>query len=218
MTEVSTGAEKLAGALVYGVVLGRDGSDLLLEVEGRRARLAASHSTPRDVVDEGATLACTVLDGDPSRPGELQVSRTQRVLLEGLMRRHIPAIRAGKVRIVRSARIAGYRSKVVVAAVKEGEDPIQAATRNRPGIKLVLKELGGEGLDIMPHADNVARLIVYLFDGRIEVLAVLIDEPSRKIEVTVPRGSPVRCFGQNVAQELELASRITELRVELRER
>ncbi len=209
-------AEKVVGALVHGVVSAREGGDLLLDVEGQRARLGASHSNPRDVVDAGTTLACSVIDADASRPGELQLSRTQPALVEELLRCHIPAIRSGTVRVVKVARIAGYKSKITVAAIDDDEDPIHATTRNRPAIKRVLEELGGEDLDILPHVEDIARLVLFLFD-RLGVQGILIDEGNHAIEVTVPGGAPAAIFGVDVGQELALASSLTGFRVEFRE-
>jgi len=68
-----------------------------------------------------------------------------------------PEVRSGSVRIMNVARLAGVRSKVAVAATREGVDPVAALVgREANRVLYVSSQLGGERIDVVPFNDDLA--------------------------------------------------------------
>jgi len=68
-----------------------------------------------------------------------------------------PEVRSGSVRIMNVARIPGVRSKVAVAATREGVDPVAALVgREANRVLYVSRMLGGERIDVVPFNNDLA--------------------------------------------------------------
>lgn len=68
-----------------------------------------------------------------------------------------PEVRSGAVRIMNVARVPGVRSKVAVAATREGVDPVAALVgREANRVLYVSRMLGGERIDVVPFNDDLA--------------------------------------------------------------
>lgn len=88
------------------------------------------------------------------------LSRSNPLLVENLLKNNIPEIQDGNVQIVKIARVAGFKSKVVVKATKPGIDPIGScigagADRIRP----ILLEMHGEKIEFVKYEDDIAKYI-----------------------------------------------------------
>jgi len=94
----------------------------------------------------------------------LEVTQTAPEYIEALMKKYIPEIEEGKVEIVKIARIAWVRSKVLVRTDDERIDPVgvciwEWASR----INAILEELEWEKLDIIEYVDDTEKLIKNIF-------------------------------------------------------
>jgi len=94
----------------------------------------------------------------------LEVTQTAPEYVEALMKKYIPEIDEGKVEIVKIARIAWVRSKVLVKTDDERIDPVgvciwEWASR----INTIIEELDWENIDILEYVDDIEKLVKTVF-------------------------------------------------------
>ncbi|NDJ61831.1 MAG: transcription termination/antitermination protein NusA [Chloroflexi bacterium] len=153
-----------------------------------------------------------------SRGPQIIASRSHRNMLRRLLEFEVPEIFNGQVEIKNIAREAGYRSKVAVAALQEGIDPVGACVGMR-GIRIqnIVKELHEEKIDVIEWNPNqevfIAKALsparvsgVYLEDdfdnGRTAVVIV----PDEQLSLAIGRE------GQNA----RLAAKLTGWRIDIK--
>ena len=72
----------------------------------------------------------------------------------------MPEIADGLVEITNVAREPGYRSKIAVVSHADGVDPVGACVGPRGSrVRMVVSELRGEKIDIIPYNDEPARFV-----------------------------------------------------------
>lgn len=150
---------------------------------------------------------------DPRGP-KLILTRASPVFVEALFRREVPEIEQGVVRIERTVREVGVRTKIAVSSRDETIDPVGACVGVRgTRVRAVMQELGGERIDIVPwHPDPEvfakwalapAKVTKTIADEeRQTIVAVVSDE---EYPAALGRsGQNVRLAGQLVGWEIEV--------------
>ena len=153
-----------------------------------------------------------------SRGPQIIVSRTHRNLLRRLLEMEVPEIYNGVVEIKSIAREAGYRSKVAVAALQQGVDPVGACVGMRGmRIQSIVKELNGEKIDVIQWNPDVATFIskalsparaasVHLEDASVEGRTATVIVPDDHLSLAIGRE------GQNA----RLAAKLTGWRIDIK--
>ena len=130
-----------------------------------------------------------------NRGPQIVVSRSHRNMLRRLLEYEVPEIYNGQVEIKNIAREAGYRSKVAVAALQEGIDPVGACVGMR-GIRIqnIVKELHDEKIDVIEWNLNQEQFIAKALSPSRVSGVFLEDDPDagRTAVVIVPDVSRVR--------------------------
>lgn len=127
-----------------------------------------------------------------------------------------PEIRTGSVRILNVARIPGLRSKVAVAATREGVDPVAALVgRDANRVLFVSRLLGGERIDVVPFNDDLSVFAKNaMAPATVESIEV---DPSGKVLVFVqPHQMPAAVGGGGLNSHL--AGELLGYPVEVRSR
>ena len=125
-----------------------------------------------------------------------------------------PEIREGVVKIEAIAREPGVRTKIAVSSMETRVDPIGACVGVR-GVRVqaVVRELGGERMDIISFTSDVAVLIARaLSPARVE--KVVLSEEEKKAVVIVPDDQLSLAIGKG-GQNVRLASRLTGRLIDL---
>ncbi len=149
------------------------------------------------------------------RGAQLILSRGCSEFVEYLFRQEVPEIDNGSVEIKASAREAGRRTKIAVAAVMPGIDPVGTFVGGR-GIRVqaVMNEIGErEKIDIVNWSDNVSEYIREALSPA-EIQKVEIKDKTATVYVSKEQQSiAIGKVGQNV----RLASKLTgyEINVEV---
>ena len=139
-----------------------------------------------------------------------EVTQTAPEYIEALMKKYIPEIEEGKVEIVKVARLAGIRSKVLVRTDDDRIDPVgvciwEWASR----ITTILDELDGEKLDIIEYVDDREQLIRNIFaPAKINK----IEENENEIDIYADDNQKPLIFGK-WAVNVKLASKLLGKRV-----
>ena len=127
----------------------------------------------------------------------------------------MPEIADGLVEITGVAREPGYRSKIAVVSHADGVDPVGACVGPRGSrVRMVVSELRGEKIDIIPYNDEPARFVAKALSPA-RVREVLVDDSNKQATVIVPDDQLSLAIGRE-GQNARLAARLTGWRVDIR--
>jgi N utilization substance protein A len=127
----------------------------------------------------------------------------------------VPEIADKLVEIVGVAREPGYRSKIAVVSHADGVDPVGACVGPRGSrVRMVVSELRGEKIDIIPHNDEPARFVAKALSPA-RVREVIVDDDERQATVIVPDDQLSLAIGRD-GQNARLAARLTGWRVDIK--
>src|SRR5205807_2820719 len=143
------------------------------------------------------------------------VSRRDPELIKQLFELEVPEIADGLVEITGLARSPGYRSKIAVVSHVDGVDPVGACIGPRGSrVRMVVSELRGEKIDIIPYNDEPARFVAKALSPA-RVREVLVDDAGKQATVIVPDDQLSLAIGRE-GQNARLAARLTGWRVDIR--
>ena len=152
----------------------------------------------------------------PSTKGpSIIVSRRDTELIKKLFELEVPEIADGLVEIANVAREPGYRSKIAVISHADGVDPVGACVGPRGSrVRMVVSELRGEKIDIIPYNDEPARFVAKALSPA-RVREVLVDDENKQATVIVPDDQLSLAIGRE-GQNARLAARLTGWRVDIK--
>ena len=117
--------------------------------------------------------------------------------------------------ITNVAREPGYRSKIAVVSHADGVDPVGACVGPRGSrVRMVVSELRGEKIDIIPYNDEPARFVAKALSPA-RVREVLVDDEAKQATVIVPDDQLSLAIGRE-GQNARLAARLTGWRIDIR--
>jgi N utilization substance protein A len=125
-----------------------------------------------------------------------------------LFKQEVPEIYDGVIEVKSVARDPGSRAKIAVVSRDSSIDPVGACVGMRGSrVQAVVQELQGERIDIIPWSADAATFIVNALQPA-EVVKVVLDEDSARIEVVVPDDQLSLAIGRR-GQNVRLASQLT---------
>ena len=150
-----------------------------------------------------------------TRGPSIIVCRRDPELIKKLFELEVPEIADGLVEITNVAREPGYRSKIAVVSHADGVDPVGACVGPRGSrVRMVVSELRGEKIDIIPYNDEPARFVAKaLCPARVR--EVLVDDEDKQATVIVPDDQLSLAIGRE-GQNARLAARLTGWRIDIR--
>ena len=207
------------GDLIAGTVQSVNPSLITLSLGRAEAILPKSQQIPGERVRPHEKLRTYVLEVKMRNRGpEIVVSRAHRNMLRRLLEYEVPEIFNGQVEIKNIAREAGFRSKVAVAALQDGVDPVGACVGMR-GIRIqnIVRELHDEKIDIIEwNPDPHIFITKALSPARITEV-FLDDDPDtgRTAIVLVSEDQLSLAIGRE-GQNARLAAKLTQWRVDIK--
>ena len=150
------------GELITGIVQQSDSRYTLVQLRERvEALLPKSEQVDGERYDHGQRIKAVIKDVSHSTRGPtIIVSRRDPELIKKLFELEVPEIADGLVEITNVAREPGYRSKIAVVSHADGVDPVGACVGPRGSrVRMVVSELRGEKIDIIPYNDEPARFV-----------------------------------------------------------
>src|SRR5436190_19719249 len=136
-------------------------------------------------------------------------------MIRRLFQQEVPGIFTGTVEIKAIAREPGARSKVAVAAVQEGIDPVGSCVGMR-GVRIqnIVTELSGEKIDVIPWDPDPAVFVASALSPA-QVQRVDISEEDKTATVIVPERQLSLAIGRE-GQNARLAARLTGWRIDIK--
>jgi len=207
------------GDLITGTVQSVNARKVTLSLGRAEADLPRQHQIPGERYRTHEKIRVFVVEVSKSNRGpQILVSRAHRSMLRRLLEYEVPEIYNGQVEIKNIAREAGHRSKVAVAALQDGIDPVGACVGMR-GIRIqnIVKELHNEKIDVIEWNNDAVAFIskalsparvtgVYLDDNPIEGKTAVVLVPDDQLSLAIGRE------GQNA----RLAAKLTGWRIDIK--
>lgn len=204
------------GSIVHGVVHKNERNGVSVKVDDAVAFLPKSRSIPGEKYTVGFAIRALLKEvlPEPQNDNQLILDRSSDEFLLQLFELEIPEIFEKLVEIKKLVRTAGYKSKVIVFSNDKNIDPVGTCVGvGGSRIKPILKELGGERIDVIASSESLEQLIKNALKpaiiNRVEVTGpvayVWLDEDQRSVAIGK--------MGQNIA----LASRLAGIEIKLAE-
>lgn len=207
------------GDLVTGTVQSTNNEVVTIGLGRAEAILPRSQQMPGERYRVHEKVRAYVMEVKKSNRGpQIVVSRTHRNMLRRLLEYEVPEIYNGTVEIKSIAREPGARSKVAVAALQPGADPVGACVGMR-GVRIqsIVKELNGEKIDVIEwNADQGQFILKALSPARVSAV-FLDDDPDegRTATVVVPDDQLSLAIGRE-GQNARLAAKLTGWRIDIK--
>jgi N utilization substance protein A len=205
------------GELITGIIQQSDNRYTLVQLRERvEALLPRSEQVWNERYDHGMRVKAVITDVSAEGKGpSIVVSRRSPELIKELFELEVPEIADGLVEIVGVAREPGYRSKIAVISHADGVDPVGACVGPRGSrVRMVVSELRGEKIDIIPHNDEPARFVAKALSPA-RVREVLVDDDTKEATVIVPDDQLSLAIGRE-GQNARLAAKLTGWKVDIK--
>jgi len=205
------------GELANGVVRNVDSrsGSVTVNLGKAEALLPRSEQIPGEYYRFNQRLRVYIAEVERSSQGpQILVSRAHHGLLRRLLEMEVPEIYNGTVEINAIAREAGSRSKVAVAALQHGVDPVGSCVGMR-GVRIqnIVNELNGEKIDVVPWSENTEEFIANALSPA-RVLRVYLFPDENTAKVVVPDMALSLAIGKE-GQNARLAHKLTGWRIDI---
>ena len=204
------------GEIVTGLVQQSDQRYTLVDLGKVEALLPESEQVDHERYDHGSRIKAVIVDvRDHTKGPQVIVSRRSDELIRKLFELEVPEVADGLVVIRNVAREPGYRSKIAVESKEEGIDPVGACVGPRGSrVRMVVSELRGEKIDIIPYNDEPARFVAKALSPAM-VREVLVDDEEKSATVVVPDDQLSLAIGKE-GQNARLANKLTGWRIDIK--
>lgn len=205
------------GELITGIVQQKDSRYTLVQLRDRvEALLPKGEQVWGETYQHNQRIKAVIKEVEASPKGpSIIVSRRDPEMIRQLFALEVPEIADGLVEITDVAREPGYRAKIAVVSHADGVDPVGACVGPRGSrVRMVVSELRGEKIDIIPFNDEPARFVAKALSPA-RVREVLVDDDNRQATVIVPDDQLALAIGRE-GQNARLAARLTGWRIDIR--
>ncbi len=207
------------GDLVTGTVQSVTNGAITLSLGRAEAVMPRAQQIPSERYRPHDKVRAYVMEVKKNTRGpQIVVSRAHKNMLRRLLEYEVPEIYNGQVEIKNIAREAGHRSKVAVAALQEGVDPVGACVGMR-GIRIqnIVKELSDEKIDVIEWSAEPGVFIgKALSPARVSDMLLEEDfDTGRTATVVVPDDQLSLAIGRE-GQNARLAAKLTGWRIDIK--
>ena len=203
------------GEIVTGIVQQDDNRYAFVDLGKMEAILPGSEKVPGERYEQGSRIKAVIIEVRSEGKGpQVVLSRRSDELIRQLFELEVPEIADGLVSIRAVAREPGYRAKIAVESKVQGVDPVGACVGPRGSrVRMVVSELRGEKIDIIPWNDEPARFVAKAL-APAKVREVYVDDDAQQATVVVPDGELSLAIGKE-GLNARLAHRLTGWRIDI---
>ncbi len=197
------------GEIVHGIVKRVEYGNVITDLGRGEAIVRRDELLPRETFRNGDRIRAYIYDVRREQRGpQIFLSRTHPQFMAKLFAQEVPEIYDGIIEIKAVARDPGSRAKIAVLSNDSSIDPVGACVGMRGSrVQAVVNELQGEKIDIIQWSPDAATFIVNAL-APAEVVKVVLDEDTKRIEVVVPDDQLSLAIGRR-GQNVRLASQLT---------
>ncbi|WGI36381.1 NusA N-terminal domain-containing protein [Mesomycoplasma lagogenitalium] len=155
---------------------------------------------------------------EETKDTQIIVSNSSNKILEEIIKREIPEINSGELKIVRIARQAGLRSKVAISSFEDGKTINDIGTvvgKKGNRIELISNELDNEKIDIIQYSDKLVEFVSNaLSPARVISVLPLKAKKIDKFLVVVPDSQHTLAIGKK-GINVTLAAELTRSKIDI---
>jgi N utilization substance protein A len=206
------------GEIVTGTVQSLDSQVVIINLGKAEGTLPRSEQIPGERYQLNSRIKAYVVEVDKAARGpRIILSRSHRNMLRRLLELEVPEIFNGAVEIKAIAREAGSRSKVAVAALKPGVDPVGSCVGMRgTRIQGIVDELHGEKIDVVEWKPEITEFISNaLSPARVITVRLEDNLDGKTATVIVPDTQLSLAIGKE-GQNARLAAKLTGWRIDIK--
>lgn len=207
------------GQILSGTVQQVDRGNVIIRIGKTEGIIPFRELINRDRFKIGDPVRALLIDVDeeqkgPQKTPQLHLSRTHPDFVRKLFEQEVPEIFERVVDIRAIAREAGSRTKICVVSHDDRVDPVGACVGMKGSrVQNIVKELGGERIDIVPFSSD-AKILISRALSPARVLDVIVDEASKRATVVVADDQVPLAIGRG-GQNARLAAKLTEYQIVL---
>ncbi len=205
------------GALISGMVLRFEGSDVRIDLGKTEGIMPAAERVPNERLTLNQRMTFLLKEIiETLRGKQIVLSRSDIEFVKKLFGREVPEIGSGTVVIKAIVREPGIRTKIAVSSSAIGVDPVGSCVGQK-GVRVqaVTNELGGERVDIIAFSENTEEFIKASLSPA-EGLTVKLDNRKNIAIVECSSDMLSVAIGKD-GQNVRLASKLTGWRIEVKE-
>jgi len=203
--------------LVSGTVEMEDVRNYYIDLGRTQGILPKTEIIPGETIKMGSNIKVYINKVENNSKGPLiLLSRSHYGFVKRLFELEIPEINEGIILVYSVARDAGNRTKVAVYSENPNVDPIGACIGER-GMRIanILKELGGEKIDIVPYDKDGAKFIENALSPAKDIHVFITDEKKQEALVVVDNSNLSLAIGRK-GINVRLASRLTHYKIDVK--
>lgn len=205
------------GEIINGTVQSVTSQAVTLNLGRTEAILPKAQQVPGERYTLHQRLRAYVVEVRKSSRGpQIVVSRSHKNMLRRLLELEVPEIYNGTVEIKSIAREAGARSKVAVAALQPGVDPVGSCVGMK-GVRIqsIVNELNGEKIDVIEWSNDPTVYISKALSPARVLVVYADDEHQKTAQVVVPDDQLSLAIGRE-GQNARLAAKLTGWRIDIK--
>lgn len=187
-----------------------------VSIDGNEVYFFKSDMIPGETINVGDIIKVYVVGifGKDRKP-TVKISRTHKDFVKRLFEKEIPEIYDGVVEVKSISREAGVRTKIAVSSNDPNVDPVGSCIGpQKSRISNILKELGGEKIDIIVYDEDTAAFVAKALAPAEVISSVINPENEKECKVTVPTSQLSLAIG-NKGLNAKLAARLTGVRIDI---
>jgi len=203
------------GSIVHGVIHKCERSGTVVKLQDVFAFLPKSLAIPGEKCTVGFTIRALLKEvlPQPRNENQLILDRVSPEFLQALFELEVPEVFEKLVEIKKIVRRPGYKSKVLVVSHDSNIDPVGTCVGvGGVRIKPILKELGGERIDVLGWKDSVELMVKDALKPAEVRRAILTDRENANVWLNEDQRSlAIGKMGQNIS----LASQLLGININL---
>ena len=203
--------------MVSGTVEMEDVRNYYINLGRTQGILPKTEIIPGETIKMGSNIKVYISKVENGSKGPLiLLSRNHYGFVKRLLELEIPEIYDGTILVYSVARDAGNRSKVAVYSENPNVDPVGSCIGERgTRIANILKELGGEKLDIVQYDKDASKFIANALSPAKEVHVFVTNEKEHEALVVVNQENLSLAIGKR-GMNVRLAARLTHYKLDVK--
>lgn len=205
------------GELMVGTLQREDQNNYFVDLGRSSGILPKDQIIPGEKLVMGSSVKVYVskLEIGPKGPF-IMLSRSHYGFVKRLLEIEIPELSDGTVMLYSVARDAGSRTKIAVYTDYANVEPLGAVIGEKGRrIASILKELGGEKIDVVLYDKDPTKFITNALSPAKNVKVTIKDESKKEALAVVPDDNLSLAIGRK-GQNVKLASRLTHYKIEVK--
>lgn len=187
---------------------------VILDIEGTAVVLGAEGQIPNRSYEPGEEIFVLLKQISKGQGGiVLEITQTSTEYIEAILRKIVPELEEGVIKIEKMARIPGLKTKIVVSSTDEKIDPVGVMVGSKGDrINTVLSLLDGEKIDFVENNGDSKQMIKNcLKPAHVDTIEI----KDKKAIVTMDESQKPLAIGK-WASNVKLAGQLTGYAIEIR--